>query len=490
MCRGKTTINPRLHKFKINHHWLFKPKYQKLHLEILGSLIFWVGLPLSKPAWSVPSVEAATISVSKIDQKESTAVTAASQDDEGDGRYEREGGYQREISALPSSPSSASLPFPASPLFLSPNLEDPELGNLRLRKLEGLPTPSDEPSQIENRSDADQLTNSQDPELGNLRLRKLEGLPTPSDEPSQIKNRSDADQLTNGEDPELGNLRLRKLEGSPTPSDEPSQIGNRSESEQPGDREDPDLGNLRLRELERPPAVSKSSVYLLGGVGYLRSNNVFADVNPVDDGLVRAGLTLLANPSLGPETSLFVSVGGNLIRYDTQSQFDYNELRFNAGIRQELSPRAYGEVGWNNRQLFDKESGDRFLNDHSLYLELGRRDTLAKQLTLDTYYQFRLSLADPTNRSQAINSVGATLAYNPSSSLQLALDYQFALANFTEQERQDQYHQLIARLTYTLSSNSRLYLFGGHSFGNSSDPNIDFNGFIFGGGVDFNFTLF
>src|SRR5205085_2836337 len=139
---------------------------------------------------------------------------------------------------------------------------------------------------------------------------------------------------------------------------------------------------------ERPLALSQPAVYLLGGVGYLRSNNVFSDVKPVDDGLVRGGLTLLANPSLGPQTSLFASVGGNLIRYGSQSQFDYNELRFNLGIRQELSPRAYGEVGWSNRQLFDKESGDRFLNDHSLYLELGRRDSLAKQLTLDTYYQF------------------------------------------------------------------------------------------------------
>ncbi len=455
MYRHKSTINSTFPKLKNNHHWLFKPKHQKLYLEILGSLIFWVGLPLSKPAWSVPSVEAATISVSQIDQKESNVVTATSKDDGG------AGGAQGDRGVI-SSPSSPSSP----------------------------PSPPSSPSQNENRSDLEQPAKGEDPELGNLRLRKLEDSPTSSGEASQNENRSDSEQPTTGEDPELGNLRLRELEGSPTPSGEPSQIGNGSDSEQPTTGEDPELGNLRLRDLERPPAVSTPSVSLLGGVSYFRSNNIFSDVKPVDDGLVRTGLTLLANPSLGPQTSLFASVGGNLIRYDTQSQFDYNELRFNLGIRQELSSRAYGEVGWSNRQLFDKESGDRFLNDHSLYLELGRRDFLGEQLTLDTYYQFRLSFADPANRSQAINSVGATLAYNPSSSLQLALDYQFALANFTEQEQQDQYHQLIARLTYTLSPNSRLYLFGGHSFGNSSDPNIDFNGFIFGAGVDFNLTLF
>ena len=444
MYRHKSSINFRLPKLKKNPHWLLKLKSRRLHLEILGSLIFWVGLPLSEPVWSIPSVEVATTSISKTDQKESTVVTAASKDDGG-------AGADKGVISSPSSP----------------------------------------PAQIGNRSDLEQQALGEDPELGNLRLRKLEDSPTPSGEAAQNENRSDSEQPASGQDPELGNLRLRELEGLPTPSGETSQIGSRSDSEQPAKSEDPELGNLRLRPLERPPAVSSNpSVYLLGGVSYFRSNNIFSDVKPVDDGLVRTGLTLLANPSLGPQTSLFASVGGNLIRYDTQSEFDYNELRFNLGIRQQLSSRAYGEVGWINRQLFDKESGDRFLNDHSVYLELGRRDFLAEQLTLDTYYQFRLSFADPTDRSQVINSVGATLAYNPSPSLELALDYQFALSNFTEQEQQDQYHQLIARLTYTLSPNSRLYVFGGRSFGNSSDPNIDFNGFIFGAGVDFNLTLF
>ena len=283
---------------------------------------------------------------------------------------------------------------------------------------------------------------------------------------------------------------LAEVENGSTPQPLPSASENSSELKQPASGEDPELGKLRLRELAAPPPPSKPAVYLLGGVGYFRSNNIFSGIDPIDDGLFRAGLTLLAAPSLGPKTSVFASVGGNIIRYGEQSLYDYDELNFNVGIRQQIGSRTYGELGWNNRQLFSHESGDRFLNDHSFYLELGRRDVLAKRLTLDTFYQARLSLANPSDRSGVINYLGASLAYNPIPPLEVALDYQFALADFTQQERLDQYHQLVARLSYTLSSNSRAYLYGGRSFGHSTDPYTDFDGFVFGAGVNFNLTLF
>lgn len=265
---------------------------------------------------------------------------------------------------------------------------------------------------------------------------------------------------------------------------------NNPESEQSGNSEDPELGILRLRELPTPPPPAKPAVYLLGGAGYFRSNNIFSAVEPLDDGLFRAGVTLLAVPSLGPQTSVFASVGGNIIRYTDLSDYNYDELRFSAGIRQQIGSRTYGELGWLNRQLFSEEGGDRFLNDHSVYLELGRRDPLTRQLALDTYYQLRLSVANPSDRSQLINALGASLAYYPFPALEAALDYQFARADFTQQERDDQYHQLIARLTYTLSRNSRFYLFGGRSFGDSSDEYTDFDGWVFGAGVDLNLVLF
>ncbi|HEY9673786.1 MAG TPA: hypothetical protein V6D11_20260 [Waterburya sp.] len=279
--------------------------------------------------------------------------------------------------------------------------------------------------------------------------------------------------------------------GNAFPSElQPSGSPNSSEPQQPTQGQDPELGNLHLRELAAPPPPSQPSVYLLGGVGYFRSNNIFSGIDPVEDGLFRTGLTLLAVPSLGPKTSLFASVGGNITRYSERSLYDYNELNFNLGVRQQLGSRSYGELGWNNRQLFSRESGDRFLDDHSVYLELGRRDSLTNRLSLDTFYQARLSFANPSDRSQVINYLGASLNYSPAPSLELALDYQFAIADFTKQDRLDQYHQLIARLSYTMSRNSRFYLFGGHSFGNSSDSSINFDGLVFGAGVDFNLSLF
>ena len=387
MHRHQTSSKYAVPKLKPHHHWLFKHKFQKPPLEILGSLVFCIALTLSDPTGSAPTVGDATLASTKIDHRESSVVTHPS---------------------------------------------------------------------MENDSGSNQVPTGNDPELGKLRLRELiQNSPPPAPDPTPIENDPGSNEAAMGDDPELGKLRLRELGETPPPSER-----------------------------------SKPTVSLLGNAGYLRSNNLFAGVDPVDDGLLRSGLTLLATPSLGPRTSLFAAVTGNLIRYGEQSEFDYDELRLNLGLRQQLSSRAYGEVGWRNRNLFDEEDGDRFLNDHSFYLELGRRDTLAKQLSLDTFYQFRLSFADPDSRSQATNSLGASLIYSLNPSLQAALDYQFALANFTEQEREDQYHQLIARLTYTLSPNSRLYVFGGHNFGNSSDPNIDFDGLVFGAGVDFNLTLF
>jgi hypothetical protein len=291
-------------------------------------------------------------------------------------------------------------------------------------------------------------------------------LSTPESETVPRENSSGQSEQV--EDPELGKLRLKESE----------------------EGADPELGNLRLRELVEPSPPSQPTVYLQGRLGYFRSDNLFSGVDPIDDGLFNTGLRLVAAPSLGPQTTVFAGVGGNLIRYGNESQYDYNELRFDAGVRQQINKRTYGEVGWINRQLFDKKEGDRFLNDHSLYLALGRRDSLAKRLNLDTYYQFRISFADPSNRSQAINYLGASLGYDISSSLQASLDYEFSIADFTQRERLDQYHQVIGRLTYTMSPNSQLYVFGGRSFGDSSASEIDFDGFVFGAGVNLNLALF
>lgn len=532
-----------------SHHYGFFPrkwKYQKSHLEILGSLIFWVGLTLNKPAWSASTVSSAAVLVSNTDQKGSVGVTATStqadaiqshpevrppevtaevakersQPVDGDAtRIPQQGDTGREEDALTpkavvsrhsDAQSFSEETFSTSTVEEQSNLSTCDRHSLIEPRVSASDSLGEQPppclSACASRVvslplDASQarvgeFLNSNSGRGTNLPLLNSSP-PSPLSSETQSPIPFSIAQPHHRLTPEqkqpyrsTPSSLMAEAENAPTSEPQPSPSENSSDSQQPASGEDPELGKLRLRELAAPPPPAKPAVYLLGGVGYFRSNNIFSGIDPIDDGLFRAGVTLLAAPSLGPHTSVFASAGGNIIRYGEQSQYDYDELNFNLGISQQIGSRTYGKLGWSNRQLFSHNRGDRFLNEHSLYLELGRRDVLAKRLTLDTFYQFRLSWANPSDRSQVINYVGASLGYNPIPPLEVALDYQFAFADFTQQERQDQYHQLLARLTYTLSPNSRAYLYGGPSFGHSGDPYIDFDGFVFGAGVNLNFTLF
>ena len=301
-------------------------------------------------------------------------------------------------------------------------------------------------------------------------------------------------------DPELGVLRLQapQQERSGTATGDANRQ-NQVELKQcaSGAQPDPELGCLPLQPLQPPPPPRQPVVYLIGHVDYFRSSNVFSALDPVDDGLVRPGLTLFTAPALGQNTYFVASIDSNLVRYNTQSQIDYNELRFRAGIFQRLSPTMFGEIGWSNQQLFIAGSkirglpvGTRFLNDHGLRVELSRRDQLSKRLSLNTFYQLRLSFADPDSRSRLLNSFTASFSYDYLPNLQIGLDYQFALANFTVVKRDDQYHQIAARLTYTAFRNTQMNMFVGYSFGNSSDPTIAFNGLILGVSLTVSLGLF
>ena len=300
-------------------------------------------------------------------------------------------------------------------------------------------------------------------------------------------------------DPELGVLRLQAPAQLPpnTPSGSTGQSQTGLIQCASGAQPDPELGCLPLQPLPPPPPPRQPVVYLLVHTDYFRSSNVFSAIDPVDDGLVRPGLTLFAAPALGQNTYFVASIDGNLIRYNTQSQIDYNELRFRAGIFQRLSPTMFGEIGWSNQQLFIASSkipglpiGTRFLNDHGVRFELSRRDQLNKRLSLNTFYQLRVSFADPAIRSRVLNSFIASFSYDYQPNLQLGLDYQFALANFTEVKRDDQYHQIAARITYTAFRNTQMNVFIGYSFGRSSDPTIAFNGLILGVSLTVSLGLF
>ncbi len=539
MMRRCQTLNPpRFTELQPSDRTLKNYRFQKSRLEILGSLFFCVGFTLCKPAYSAPEVASPAVSVSPTDPPEVVTGDSTKADVlvspsppavelSQEGVEKQDMGTRGRGNADKEEKRSVVPPFSTS---ANGNISALKEASLHFSSIKVQPFHSWQSSLPLTLKGVTAFSDLQSPipcaiaqQQQTLTLeQKQQCHPTSPTLLTQLKvpaarekgkgegekeflhedfnshpngNFFNLSSVTRSEatpshlDTQDGESLPRLIgQGSPSevlplPSENPSELDQRLS-------EDPELGILRLRELPAPPPPSQPAVYLLGGAGYFRSNNIFSGVDPVDDGLFRTGLTLLAVPSLGPQTSLFASVGGNIFRYNDLSEYDYNELRFNAGIRQRIGNRSYGELGWNNRQLFSKDGGNRFLNDHSAYLELGRRDLLAERLTLDTYYQLRLSFANPRDRSQVINSVGASLSYNLSPSLLLALDYQFAFADFTQQEREDKYHQLLARMNYTLSPNSRLYLFGGKSFGSSSDSEIDFDGLVFGLGVDFSLTLF
>jgi len=249
-------------------------------------------------------------------------------------------------------------------------------------------------------------------------------------------------------------------------------------------------------ELKQPPAIEKPVEkfkpvgYLLGRVGYFHTSNIFSSRrNAIDDGLIFSGLTLAAAPfKIAPKTYLNGSIDGNIIRYSEQSEFDYNQIRFNLGVYQQLTNKMYAEIGWNNQQLFYSKdssrfnfaSGDKFLNENSFRLSLGRRDTLAPKLNLDSFYEFRLSLTNPPEkRNRVINYAWFSLNYYLQQSLRVGLDYQFSLSNFLERSREDQYHRISANLKYGISELSSINLQSGFALGGSTDRNIDFDGWFF-----------
>lgn len=311
-------------------------------------------------------------------------------------------------------------------------------------------------------------------------------------------------------DSELGDLRL-----SPVPDAELGILQLQPiATDPPVGATDPELGTLRIQErtTPQPPIVlptrpRQPTAYLLARADYFKSSNVFSDIDPVDDGLFRTGLTFFYAPPIGSRTFLITSIDANLIRYTRLGRYrdvngnvqslNYDELRFRAGVFHRITPRLSAELGWSNQKLFTSDrglqqifGGREFFGDNSLRLELSRQDALSPKLALNTYYQFRWSFANPDDRSRILNTFIATLGYNFSQRLQTAIDYQFSWSHFTQQSRDDLYHQLIGRVTYNFTPRTQANLFAGYSFGHSSDRRIDFDSFIFGAGLVFSLPLF
>lgn len=255
------------------------------------------------------------------------------------------------------------------------------------------------------------------------------------------------------------------------------------------------LQELELRVRPRPlpqkptPPIKQSVAKfkpigsLHASVGYFHTSNIFSSaLFPREDGLMFYGLRLAsAYFPLTSKTYINGSIDGNSIRYIDQSRYNYNQISFNLGIYQQFSPQMYGEIAWNNQQFFYANSsdrfaaGDRFLNENSLRLSVGRRDPLNSRLSLDSFYEFSANFSEPNNRSRIVNSFWVSLNYTVQEPLQVGINYQLNLSDFTQRQRDDQYHRLFGHMIYRVSDSSSLNLQSGISFGDSTDRNIDFD---------------
>ncbi|WP_088243176.1 hypothetical protein [Calothrix rhizosoleniae] len=264
-----------------------------------------------------------------------------------------------------------------------------------------------------------------------------------------------------------------------------------------------ELGNLRVRKVDPPPLekptppspeqpVAKKrqplpNGYLITNLGYFVTNNVFSsEVDPIEDSLFYAGLTLASAPlKIGKKTSVNGSINGYVVRYVDQSDFDYNQIRFNLNLYHQLASQMYAGIGWTHQNLFYARNsnsfaaGDRFLSENSLRLSLSRRDAITPKLIFDSLYEFRYSFANPDSRNRVINSLWLSLNYRWQKPLRVGLNYQFNFSDFTMRDREDSYHRLYGNLNYAISKSSKLSLQGGFAVGGSTDDNIDFDGWFF-----------
>lgn len=295
--------------------------------------------------------------------------------------------------------------------------------------------------------------------------------------------------------PEASNGELGQIIAKPSTSE--PQTSELSILARPTQIESPPLPTQR-EATKTPPKAFQPIGYLLGRVSFFQTDNLFASkVDPIEDGLIYSGVTLAsANLRLGPKTFLSGSLDANVIRYINQSEFNYNQLRFNVDLYQQLTRRMYGEIGWSNQQLFYARnsrrygfaSGDKFLNENSFHLSLGRRDSLAPKWTLDSFYEFRWNLADvPQKRDRITNSLWLSLSYYLLQPLNVGVDYQLTLSNFTQRNREDLYHRIFTHLNYKATDTSSISLQAGVTLGNSTEPTINFDGWFFS--INYNWEI-
>ncbi|MBD1872272.1 hypothetical protein H6F75_02155 [Nodosilinea sp. FACHB-131] len=291
---------------------------------------------------------------------------------------------------------------------------------------------------------------------------------------------TDPDADPTGQDPELGVIQVRSV------------------------LEDNDLGILRIRDQPPIPVAARPPAkigFFSARLAIASSDNILLAVNDVGgltgDTFFRPSIGFGIYPSLGPQTALIATADYGLQRYGSQSSLNYDDLRLRVGLRQGLTPRSYGQLVFTYQELY-RPGGNRgrFFKNTALGLTLGRRDPITPKLALDTYYLLQFNGAQSTSGGTATDfsrffqSAGGYLGYDITPRLQAGLSYQLNFIDYTAQDRYDTFQQVLGQVVYRITPNLRFNVYGGVSFGRSSEPRVRFNDTFFGAAIDATIPLF
>ncbi len=271
-------------------------------------------------------------------------------------------------------------------------------------------------------------------------------------------------------DAELGTLRLVQLRS----------------------RENEDLGILRILQTATavPPPPPAPIAFLTGRLGFVDVDNVFRSEIGIGEQVYQAGLGLYLAPRVSDSTSLYGIIETNIARYNEFSVINYNEVQLQVGLRQRLSPRTYAQIGWRNQRLYSPGYREKLFGAQYIDTLISHRSIFTPKTWLDSFYQIRLGFADPEAASRFRQTFTLSLNYGVSRDWRTSLLYQLDFDDYTQIARYDTYQQVLGVVSYNLTPESRISVFGGTRFGRSSSPNISLDDTFYGAGLNVNVSLF
>ncbi len=277
-----------------------------------------------------------------------------------------------------------------------------------------------------------------------------------------------------------------------------------------GEKLDDDLGIIRVRQLRSraneelgilrllqtaqasppPPPPKRTTAFLTGRLGLFDSENAFRSDPKLDETIYQSGLSLYLFPRLSNNTNLYAIAETNLARYENFESVNYNEIEFQFGVRQRLLPRTYAQIGWRNQRLYSPGFRDKLFSVNAIDTLVSHRSILSSKLWLDSFYQARLGFADPNSASRFRQTLTLSLNYGITRSLRTNLLYQIDFDDYTQVARFDTYQQVLGIISYNVTPESRLSLFGGTRFGRSSSPGVSLEDTFYGAGLNISVPLF